>query len=446
MKVTSVPLVLLVNSCAGIGEPSTGTEPQTVLPATEYWTSPASLDQLERITTAVPWPRGVRYVDGKLYALARGVHRSAGGPQADIDDLAGTIFVIDPRISEPVAGNPEVGHAVRTNAEVVAVPSSPPFRIWDRRMPATEDTLTDRPYCMLVYDEPSRNFFVCGYSGIDLQGSPKFRKNATDSIHRYDLRTGAWKIVEAHDPSVVPVEALGEDIDSTYYPHHDVTRNDPPHGLLNGPCGAVLVGKYLYCGAKDNTALAQYDISAIRRDPEAPPPPGCYIFEGSRGNAYVDVVGRGQMELNGTCALAVHDRFLYVAFRSTSQILRFPLKEDGDVVRPLVGEYIAQFSEYDPERGGGSANIYDMTFDRAGWLYVSPGYDGAIYRFLPDPDRLYDARDVRYAPYVDLEALVGANKSGNICFDDEGNLYICCGQKVLPEGTVRGVIYRVRPS
>ena len=46
--------------------------------------------------TAVPWPRGVRYVDGKLYALARGAHRSAGGPQTDIDDLAGTIFVIDP--------------------------------------------------------------------------------------------------------------------------------------------------------------------------------------------------------------------------------------------------------------------------------------------------------------------------------------------------------------
>lgn len=439
MKAIGASLILLCGACAGPDEAKP-------TPATEYETAPASLERLERITTAVPWPRGVRYVDGKLYALARGVHRSAGGPQADIDDLAGTLFVIDPGVSEPVAGNPVVGEAVRSNAEVLAVPTSPPFRVWDRRMPATEDTLTDRPYCMLVYDGPSLNFFVCGYSGIDLEDAPKFRKNATDSIHRYDLRTRQWEVVEAHDPDVVPVEALASDVDSTYYPHHDVRRNAPPHGLVNGPCGAVVAGDYLYVGAKDNTALAQYDISRIRRDPHAPPPPGRYVFEGSRGNAYVDVEGRGRMALNGTCALAVHEGHLYVAFRTTSQILRFPLEEDGDVVEPLVGQYIAQFPEYDPDRGGGSANIYDMAFDAAGRLYVSPGYDGAIYRFLPDPDRLYDARTVHYAPYVDLEALVGARKSGNICFDDRDNLYICCGQKVLPEGKVRGIIYRLRPS
>ncbi len=441
MKPIHLFLVLSCGACVASNDPA----PPPAAPVT-HDTAPATIERIERITTAVPWPRGVRYVDGKLYALARGVHRSAGGPQDDVEDLAGTIFVIDPEVSEPVAGNPEVGAAVRGNARVVAVPSSPPFRVWDRRMPATLDTLTDRPYCMLVYDDPSRNFFVCGYSGIDLKDAPKFRKNATDSIHRYDLRSGLWAVVEAHDPTVVPVEALEKDVDSTYYPHHDVTRNAPPHGLVNGPCGAVVAGDYLYVGAKDNTALAQYDIAEIRRDPSAPPPDGRFVFEGTRGDAYVEVEGHGRTRLNGTCALAVHDGYLYVAFRTTSQILRFPLEEDGDVVRPLVAQSIAQFPEHDPERGGGSANIYDMAFDAQGRLYVSPGYDGAIYRFTPDPDHPYDAKNVAYTPYVDLDELVGANKSGNICFDDAGNLYVCCGQKVLSEGKVRGVIYRVRPS
>lgn len=408
-------------------------------------TVPASLEQLERITTAVPWPRGVSHVDGQLYAVARGVHRSAGGPQADIEDMAGTIFRIDPNVSEPVIAGAPVGEAVRNNGQVLALPTSPPFYVWDRRMPATLDPLTDRPYCMLVYDQPSRNFFVCGYSGIDLAKAPKFRKNATDSIHRYDLRSGLWKVVEAHDPNVVPVERLAYDVDSRYYPHHDVRTNAPPHGMVNGPCGAVVAGRYLYVGAKDNTALVQYDIAEIRRDPAAPAPPSRYVFEGNQGNAYVDVEGHGRMALNGTCALAVHDGYLYVAFRTTSQILRFPLHEEGNVVRPLKGQYIAQFAAYDPEKDGGSADIYDMTFDAQGRCYVSPGYDGAVYRFMPDPRRLYDARAKDYAPYVDLGELVGAKKSGNICVDDAGNLYICSGQDVTPDTKTRGVIYRVRP-
>jgi sugar lactone lactonase YvrE len=312
-------------------------------------------------------------------------------------------------------------------------------------MPATEDRHTDRPYCMLVYDKMSRNFFVCGYSGIDLLEAPQFRKNATDSVHRFDLRSGQWKVVEAHDPRVVPVAALKKDVSSVYYPHHDISKHNPPHGLVNGPCGAVIAGSYLYVGAKDNTALACYDISEIRRNPDAPPPPGHFIFEGTKGHAEVAIEGHGQMVVNGTCALASHGGYLYVAFRTTSQILRFPLQADGSLKQPLKGQYIAQFSRHDPDKGGGSANIYDMTFDGEGRCYVSPGYDGAIYRFQPDPAKPYRADQVDYQPYVDLNALVGAKKSGNICFDDEGNLYICSGQKVLDDSKVRGVIYRVRP-
>ena len=424
-----------------------GTLASALAPAQEDVESeaPATLDQLERITTAVPWPRGVQFIDGKLYVLARGAHRSAGGPQAVIEDLAGTVFVVDPSISEPVVAGEPVGDAVRQNAEVVAAAAGPPFRIWDRRMPATEDLLTDRPYCMLVHDPLSQNLFICGYSGIDLKEPPHFRKNATDSVHRLDLRIGEWRTVEAHDPSVVPVDELGKDIDSTYYPHHDVTRNPPPHGLVNGPCGAVIAGKYLYVGAKDNSALAQYDLTEIRKDPNAPAPPGRFVFEGTAGNAYIQVKGQGPTAVNGTCALAVGGGYLYVAFRTTSQILRFPLKDDGGLVEPLEAEYIAQFPRYDPVEQGGSANIYDMVFDAEGRLYVSPGYDGSVYRFRPDPERLYDATAHGYSPYVDLGTLVGAKKSGNICFDDAGNLYICSGQDLVPETNLRGVVYRVRP-
>ncbi len=435
---------LIVLSLAGCQSPNGDSLTQGPL-APELDTAPASLFQLERITTAVPWPRGVRYVDGELFTLARGVHRSAGGPQADIEDLAGSIFVIDPNISEPVTAGEPVGAAIRNNAKLIAAPTSPPFRIWDRRMPATEDVYTDRPYCMLVYDEKSTNFFVCGYSGIDLPKAPKFRKNATDSIHRYDPRVGRWMTVEAHDPAVVPTEELTYDVDSRFYPHHDPALNAPPHGLVNGPCGAVVAGNYLYVGAKDNTALAQYELTEIRKNPDAPAPPAKFIFEGTAGNAYIDVEGRGRTAVNGTCALAVNDGYLYVAFRTTSQILRIPLAEDGGISGPLRAQCVAQFPEYNPETGGGSANIYDMTFDAEGRLYVSPGYDGAVYRFKPDPKRIYDARSVEYTPYVDLKALVGAKKSGNICLDDAGNLYICSGQDVTPDANTRGVIYRVRP-
>jgi hypothetical protein len=434
--------MLLAPACAwnvehgsGLRLAPAGPNPEPIVEAT----------RLERVSTAVPWPRGVRYWNGKLLVLARGVHRSAGGPNPEIPDLAGHIFTVDPDVHEPVVKGKAPGEAVRKNATVLAVPTNPPFHLWNRELPSTSDTLTDRPYCMLVADEPSRNLFVCGYSGIDLPRPRKFRKNATDSILRYDLRNRKWHVVDQHDPGVVPKSELEKCVAPHYYPHHDPAENPPPHGLVNGPCGAVIAGHYLYVGAKDNTALAQYDLTEIRRNPDAPPPPARYIFHRSdwKDNVFVEVKGHGNTYVEGTCALAVRDGYLYVAFRTTSQILRFPLESDGDVVRPLTGELIALFTPYDPKKKGGSANIYDMTFDRRGRLYVSPGYDGSVYCFTPDPGRIYDARDGYATPYVDLMKLVGAKKSGNICFDPDGNLYICSGKKELPEGKVRGAIYRV---
>lgn len=431
-------LVLLTPSCASPAAIEEQGDAEVSRPSEEL--GPLVV---ERVTAAVPWPRGVRYIDGQLYALARGVHRSAGGPQAHIEDHAGAIFLVDPDLAEPTLDGRPVGEAVRANGTIVAAPQEEPFRLWNRRMPATLDVRTDRPYCMLLWDAPSQNFFVCGYSGIDLPELPLFRKNASDSVHRYDLRSGQWHVVEAHDPDLVPVEELEVDVDSRYYPHHDPLTNPAPHGLVNGPCGAAIAGSYLYVGGKDNTALAQYDLRRIRRDPDAPPPEGRYVFEGSRGSVTLETARHGPIEINGTAAMTVHAGYLYVAFRTTSQVLRFALEEDGDLARPLRTEYIAQFARYDPKRRGSSANIYDMAFDAEGRLYVSPGYDGAVYRFWPDPERVYDAVRYAFEPYVDLESLVGARRSGNICFDDEDNLYICSGQQVLDDSEIRGVIYRV---
>ncbi len=406
---------------------------------------PSAPIQLERISTAVPWPRGLRFVDGKLVVLARGVHRSAGGPQASIEDHAGSLYLVDPAIAEPVVKGQPAGEAVRANAALFAAPTSPPFRLWNREMPPTGDVLTDRPYCMLVYDPPSQNFFVCGYSGIDLATDAKFRKNATDSIHRYDTRDGVWRVVEAHDPASVPEEELGRAVAPGYYPHHDPAAHPPPHGLLNGPCGAVVAGRYLYCGAKDNTALGRYDLTAIRARPDAPPPPAELVFarSGPEDDVYIEIEGRGGMYVEGTCALAVHDGWLYVAFRTTSQIIRLPLEEDGSLRAPLVGQLIAQFAPYDPEKGGGSANIYDMAFDSAGRMYVSPAYTGSVYRFQPDPAQVFEQDQAE--PFVDLRVVTDnpKAKSGNIALDADDNLYICSGNKDVPEGDLRGVIYRV---
>ena len=39
---------------------------------------------------------------------------------------------------------------------------------------------------------------------------PNFRKNATDALYRFDLRTNRWGVIEMHDPDVVPAKALAE--------------------------------------------------------------------------------------------------------------------------------------------------------------------------------------------------------------------------------------------
>lgn len=143
------------------------------------------------------------------------------------------------------------GPEVRANARPLAAPAAPPFFLYDHAVAPRDAMLIDRPYCTLVCDGVSRNVFICGYSGIDLPGGV-FRKNATDSIHRYDLRDGRWHAVEQHDPAVGPRAELGQVVPNTYYPHHDPARNPPPHGWLNGADGGCVAGDHLYFAGKDN--------------------------------------------------------------------------------------------------------------------------------------------------------------------------------------------------
>jgi hypothetical protein len=73
---------------------------------------------VERITSKPPFPRGLQLVDGKLYVLCRGRVREYGGVSADLDDQAGTLYVVDPNVSEVYSAS-EPGAAVRDNGTVL---------------------------------------------------------------------------------------------------------------------------------------------------------------------------------------------------------------------------------------------------------------------------------------------------------------------------------------
>ncbi|MFQ5748728.1 MAG: hypothetical protein ACE5H3_04635 [Planctomycetota bacterium] len=402
-----------------------------------------SAPRLERVTTAVPWPRGLVFYRGKLLVLARGRHRRAGGPDPGVEDMAGTVFEVDPVIREPVVPGRTPSQAVLHNAAVLARPAGPPFFLWDRAAhPPASDRRTDRPYCTLTVDPVSQNLFVCGFSGIDMPDGT-FRKNPSDTIHRFDLDTRRWHPVEVHHAGIVPPDSQAGAIPNRYFPHHDPDRNPPPHGWLNGPDGCCVVGDFLYAVAKDNSLLVQYDLDRIRRDPEAGPPQSRVLL-GTRAQVFV----KGKpvsLYVEGHSALAAFGRWLYVGFRTTSQVVRFPIDERGDLVRPILGELVARFDPWDPATKH-SADLMDIAFNPRGELFVSTARTGRIWKVgIPDPRRIFDGTTgTSEQPYLDLRKSSGNRRSkcGNIAFDDAGNLYLCSGN--YDSGTnLAGVIYRV---
>lgn len=440
----ALPAALLLSGCTGRAQDAgrQGAAPWTPLP-------PATT--VERVSTVVPWPRGIVMREGKLLVLGRGVHRTAGGPNPAIEDYAGHIFEIDPSIREPVVKGELAGAAVRANGRVFAEPCPATFKLWNRKVPPTVDTLTDRPYAGLVHDEASGNLFVIAFSGIDLEARPYFRKNATDAVHRYHIGSRAWFPFEVHDHTKVPESELGLYVANDTFPHHDPAKNPPPHGLANGPCGGWVVGRFLYVNAKDNSALIQYDLDGIRANPAAGPPQGRYIFHrsGPGADIFLDTKTHGKIYVEGPGAVATHGKWMYVAFRTTCQIIRFPITEDGDVVRPIVAEYLAQFDPFVKKDDGTyttTPDFFDLRCDSSGRCFVSCNRQGAIWEIPTDGVSFLDARSGTAAkPYINLRELTSHKNStcGNFLIDSSGDFYICAGNKEVDEGLARGVVYRV---
>lgn len=385
---------------------------------------------IERVTTIAPFPRGLVMLDGELFVLCRGRVRDAGGVASEVNDQAGTIYAVNPNVAEPV-DRPEVGEAVRTNGRVVALPSDPPFKLWNRSAdPPERDRETDRPYCTLRYHAPSQSFFLCAFSGIDKAPKPggsTFSKNLTDALLRYDLRTKKWYEVERHD-----IEAGGN------YPHHDPAHRPPPHGWLNGPDNCLVVGDWLYAVAKDNSRLVRYDLRAIAKDPEAGAPPSEFVM-----GEEAHVEGMGPQRFFGHSALEYRDGWLYVGYRTSSVILRFRLDENHLPVQPIRAQLLAQFDPYDPTTGK-SANITDIGFDDKGRLYVVSAMPGKIYRFTPDPKNVFDAREGREKPWADLAALTGNPKvkSENVLCHG-GYVYVTTGDGYGYQKGADGTVYRL---
>jgi len=418
----AIPTLLLLGGCASLPCETALATPPT-----------AASIRLERVTTIVPFPRGLVLHDGKLYILSRGRVRDAGGVGADIDDQAGTIYVADPEIAEPV-DLPQVSDAVRMNGAVLAAPTEPPFHLWNRSAdPPESDRETDRPYCTLRYHGPTRSFYMCAFSGIDKPNRPgrsAFSKNLTDAVLRYDLRTRKWYEVERHN-----IEAGGA------YPHHDVGHHAPPHGWLNGPDNCLAVGKWLYAVAKDNNVLVRYDLSSLIANPEAGAPPSELVL-----GPQIEIAGRGPTTFFGHSALAARDDYLYLAFRTSSAIIRVPLNADGTLVQPITGQLVALFEPYDPATGK-SGNITDMDFDSDGFLYVISAKPSRVYRFKPDPADVFDARLADVKPWADLAGMTHnpQMKSENILVDDRNRVFVTSGDGYSFQNNAYGTVYRITP-
>lgn len=404
----------------------------TLLLAVNLHAAPATTMRLERVTTAVPFPRGVVLLDGKLYALSRGRVRSSGGVSAEIDDRAGTLWQIDPAVSEDGLAS-DVSDAVRNNGIVFAEPSSPPFRIWDRTAsPPEQDKQTDRPYCVLRYHPASRSFYICAFSGIDKKpepGASSFYKNNTDAILRFDLRTMQWSDIERHDASR-----------DWNYPHHDPAANPAPHGWVKGPNNMLPVGDFLYAVAKDNSALIRYDVSVFADDP-SPRYPSSELVIGEE----IDMAGLGRQRYLGQSGLASDGEWLYIAYRTSSVVVRVKLDGNGKIVQPIVGELIAQFVPFDPETGK-SSEITDIATDPQGRLYVICAEPTRIHRFIPDPTSVYTATvDSGVRPWCDLAKLVGNPKikGENLMIDPQGRVYVTSTQGYPFQHGADGTIYRI---
>jgi hypothetical protein len=195
----------------------------------------------------------------------------------------------------------------------------------------------------------------------------------------------------------------------------------------------------LYAAAKDNSMLVQYDLGALVNDPEAGCPPGEVVFDAS-----VFVQGAGMQQLHGQSALAERDGWLYVAYRTSSVVIRIKLSADGTPSLPVVAQKLAQLDPYDPTTRK-SANITDMAFDSRGRLYIVSANGGVIHRFQPDPKEVYDGRTGKTEPWLRLGKVTNRAKMKceNILIDNEDRVYITSGDGYSYQQGADGTVYRL---
>lgn len=397
--------------------------------------------EVRLVSSAVPFPRGLVLKDGDLYVVARGRVRDSGGVDVRLDDRAGTLWVVDPTVSEPLHAN---GEAVARNGRLFAEPTDPPFKLLDRSLQhATDDERTDRPYCGLRWHERSGSFFICAFSGIDLAASDPaaaeagaFRKNYTDAVLRFDTRTGRWSEIERHDPAA-----------GANYPHQGPLPDDHPplSGWAKGPDNLVVIGDTLVVAAKDNSRLIAYDLRQLISDPDAAPPAGKLVL-----GEEVFINGQPRQVL-GHSALAYCDGWLYVAFRTTSEVIRLPVVKEvagAFAVDPRKAELLALFDPWIPESGRPSANLTDIALGPDGDVFVVSAHPARIFRFAPDAHHVHDFRSGRGQPWIDLAAATDnpQMKSENLLVADDGSVFVTSGDAYGREPGLGGAIYVIRET
>jgi hypothetical protein len=88
-----------------------------------------------------------------------------------------------------------------------------------------------------------------------------------------------------------------------------------------------------------------------------------------------------------------------------------------------------------------------MVFDATGDLYVISAQPSRLFRFRPDPKRVFDARAGRAAPWADVAALT-ANpkmKSENVLVDARGRVFVTSGDAYDFQYGAGGTVYRIDP-
>ena len=73
-----------------------------LLPAAARGAAAEPSPRLRRVSTVVPFPRGLVLKDGELFVLARGRVRDSGGVDVKLEDRAGSLWRLDPNVAAPL--------------------------------------------------------------------------------------------------------------------------------------------------------------------------------------------------------------------------------------------------------------------------------------------------------------------------------------------------------